>query len=230
LDDTGIYDDEWEMDFKTNPVYKAFATLETEEEVITGLQRLFWLVEEEFAQNPRPLLLLIERLELAIALNPNINFRIVRKGEKTIIYPRGAKLLDDALINDNLLWLKNYPMAAKSFNNALLSYQSRDENKYRNLLDDLRHAIEQLLKATLGKSKSLENQKNELLLWLKNHGVNQQIINMYHHLLFSNFSLYQNEAVKHGDKWSKMDLEFMIYLTGTFMRLILQIQENDEKS
>jgi hypothetical protein len=46
---------------------------------------------------------------------------------------------------------------------------------------------------------------------------------MYDDLL-ARFMQYQNDAVKHGDNWSSIEIEFMIYLTGAFMRLLLQLE------
>ena len=60
--------------------------------------------------------------------------------------------------------------------------------------------------------------------WLKAHGLHPQIRNMYETLL-AHFDQYQNDAVKHGEAYAyaPFELEFMIYLTGTFIRLLLQI-------
>jgi dsDNA-binding SOS-regulon protein len=128
-------------------------------------------------------------------------------------------MLDDALIADNLEWLAQPPSALKNFREALSIFLSKDANKYRDLLDNLRFAVEQLLRDVLGNQKSLENQKDLLLPWMKKNGLQPQVINMYHDLLFKHFAIYQNDAVKHGEKYSLKEVEFMIYLTGTFMRL-----------
>ena len=36
------------------------------------------------------------------------------------------------------------------------------------------------------------------------------------------FAIYGNDAVKPGEKYTPQEIEFMIYLTGTFMRLLIQ--------
>jgi hypothetical protein len=126
------------------------------------------------------------------------------------------------LIADNLEWLAQHPEALKNFQGALSIYLSKDVNKYRNLLDNLRFAVEQLLKDVLQNQKSLENQKDTLLPWMKSRGLHAHVTGMYHDLLFKHFALYQNDAVKHGEKYSPQEIEFMIYLTGTFMRLLIQ--------
>lgn len=99
-----------------------------------------------------------------------------------------------------------------------------DVGDYRSLFDNLRLALEQLLRQVLDNKKSLENQERELLKWIKARGAHQQVVNMYKQLLFGPYSRYQNDAVKHGEQYSEDEAEFMIYLTGIFMRLLLRLQ------
>jgi hypothetical protein len=164
----------------------------------------------------------ISDLNDVFALSPTVSIRVARTGEGATIYPSGAALLDDALIRENLAWLQGHRDALNAFEQALSIYLSKDANKYRNLLDNLRFAVEQLLRDLMGNQKSLENQKDVLLPWMKSKGVHANVINMYHDLLFKHFAIYQNDAVKHGEKYSPQEIEFMIYLTGTFMRLLIE--------
>jgi hypothetical protein len=55
-------------------------------------------------------------------------------------------------------------------------------------------------------------------------GLHVQVSNLYVHLLIT-YDEYQNRTVKHDEKFSLDEVEFMIYLTGIFMRLILQIEK-----
>ena len=41
--------------------------------------------------------------------------------------------------------------------------------------------------------------------------------------LFDYYTTYQNNNVKHGENCSYNEIEFVIYLTGSFMRLLLSI-------
>lgn len=86
--------------------------------------------------------------------------------------------------------------------------------------------MEKLLRSILGNRKSLENQKNPLLNWMKKKHVHVQVRNLYNTLL-GHFSQYQNEAVKHGDGWNVSDVEYMVYLTGTFMRMLLVLNRDN---
>lgn len=76
----------------------------------------------------------------------------------------------------------------------------------------------------LENKNSIENQKkDEVLQWLKQRGIHKQVVNLYYQLVFGEYRLYQNDAVKHGEAFAENKIEFMIYLTGTFMWLLLQL-------
>jgi hypothetical protein len=152
--------------------------------------------------------------------------RLVSRKGTAILLPMGARLLDEAAIDDNLAWLEQYPDAAKAFQEALRLYSRKDPNNFRNLLDNLRVSVEQILKAVLKNRKTLENQKDEFLRWLSAHDAHSQIGNIYHDLLFGRFAQYQNDAVKHNeDKYTTAEIEFMLYLTGTLLRFIQRVSE-----
>jgi uncharacterized protein YacL len=85
-----------------------------------------------------------------------------------------------------------------------------------------------MVRIVLSNQRSLENQKEDFLRWLKNHGVHVHIGNMYHDLLFGGFTRYQNEAVKHQeDQYTQAEVEFVLYTTGTFLRLIQRVLEQE---
>ncbi len=175
-------------------------------------------------KNQEKYLLFINKLKGMFEMSPGIGMELNSSVNPAIILPSGVKFLDNDLINKNLDWLQEYPEISKVFETALQIYLSKDEKKYRNLLDNLRFSLEQLLKIILKNNKSLENQKDVLLNWLKGKNVNQQIINMFIQLLFGPYCIYQNDAVKHKSSYSEDDIEFMIYITATFMRLILKLE------
>jgi hypothetical protein len=166
-------------------------------------------------------------VEEALAMSPGAPVVMRRRGRSAILYPRGAKLLDDALVNDNLNWLTGHPKALVSFEKALALYLKGNTSTFRNLLDELRKALEDILRSILGNRKSLENQRDLLGKWIEGKGVHAQVRNMYMTLL-KQFTDYQNDAVKHGDDWVESEVEYMIYLTGTFMRLLLVLNDDSQ--
>lgn len=217
----GEYDD-----FDRTPIFEALNTAGDEKELIFALQVLFWVLEEH--QCPH-----IDNLADAVGktlkMCPVIQVRIAKAGKQVILYPKGARLLDDKIVNDVLDWLRGYPVVLEHFENALGIFLKEDSSQYRNLLDELRTAMERLIRKILGNRKNLENQKDLLLRWMKQKKAHVQVRNLYNTLL-AFFCQYQNEAVKHGDGWQEVEIEYMIYLTGTFMRFLLQLKTEGKAS
>ena len=60
--------------------------------------------------------------------------------------------------------------------------------------------------------------------YLKENNVSSNISNMYYNLL-DLYTKYHNKNAKHGDKIVNVEVDFLTYLTGAFMRLMLQIEE-----
>jgi hypothetical protein len=125
--------------------------------------------------------------------------------------------IDAALISQIFDLLKEYPSSLKSFKQALHKYERRVYE--RNILDDLRLSLEDLLKQILKNNKSLENQLPEIGKFQKEKGTSSEIINMLQKLI-NYYSQYQNNYVKHSDKVKADEIEFVINLTSTFMKFI----------
>jgi hypothetical protein len=194
-------------------------------EVADAIQWLLWTAESD---HQNILDDFCRQLQGAIEISPTIMIRLVKHGKTATLYPTGARLLDEAVVESNLVWLARYPDALKPFEGALKLYMTKDPNQYRGMLDNLRVSLEQMLRAVLNNKKSLENQKEEFLRWLKQHDVHSRIGNMYHELLFVGFAGYQNDAVKHQeDKYTLAEIEFVLYATGTFLRLIQRLIEQE---
>jgi hypothetical protein len=218
--------DQYDPQFEHYIFYK-INNSRTLKDLATALQFLFLSIPER-AEKSELVNFLAKVIKDVFDLSPmvGIGIKIARRGNSVIIYPEGAKLLDEGAINDVLAWLEDYPTVAKHFEQALTIYMSGEKEKYRNLLDNLRFSLEQLLKEILKNKKSLENQKQALLQWLKEKEMHQQIIDLYNQLVFGCYAKYQNEAVKHNEDYSENEIEFMIYLTGTFMRLLLRLAQS----
>lgn len=149
-----------------------------------------------------------------------INVNILKEKNKYLLYPKGAKELDETLVNDVLVWLERYDISRKKFISALQKYQNKDD--IRHILDDLRFSLEKFIQEIVSNGKSLENNKSEIGKILKDKNINVEIANMYMKL-FDYYTIYQNNNVKHNENCAYEEIEFMIYLTGSFMRLLLSI-------
>ena len=124
------------------------------------------------------------------------------------------KDINPDLINDTQNLLRNYPKAENLFNSALEKY---NKNIYeRNLLDDMRLALELFLKNVLNNNKSLENQKSEIGTYQKNNNASPELSNMFIKLV-DYYAKYHNSNIKHNDNIKKNEIGFIINLTSSFI-------------
>lgn len=170
----------------------------------------------------------IDNIELAKELHKafilsNVKLKIMKDDEEFYIFPTNTEILDSALIFDSLNWLESCKEAKTHFINALKF--EKKEQYYRNIIDELRLCFEFLLKKLFSNNKSLENQKSNLGTYFKDNNISMTISNMYIKL-FELYTTYNNDNAKHGDRINFVEIDYIIYLTGTFIRLIMQIEEN----
>jgi len=203
--------------FKDSPIYKFLSEERDFIKFIQYLQSIFWLdldseVKEELYLGFR------EDIELSLL---DIQIKRIKK-ENIIFYPKGSKLLDEKVVNDVLDWLISYPKVLKNFKSALEKYQ--DKIYQRNLIDDLRLSLELLFKEILNNNKGLENQEKPLSEYLEQKNVPKELNNMYWKLI-NYYAKYQNNYAKHEDKVDSSEIEFIIYLTGTFIRFLMTLED-----
>ena len=92
----------------------------------------------------------------------------------------------------------------------------------RNLLDDLRLALEKLVQAILGNDKSLENQLPAVGQFVKARGGSPELSNMFAKLL-DYYCKYQNNYVKHDDAVIEEEVEFIIEITAAFLKHFVRL-------
>lgn len=210
------------IEFKDSPIYKILSEENDFEKFILFLQSIFWLdldseVKEELYLGFK------EDIKLSI-----LDIRIGKTSSGIIFYPKGAKLLDEKLVNENLDWLTSYPTAYENFKSALEKHQNKIYQ--RNLIDDLRLSLELILKRILNNKGRLEKQEKLLGEYLEREKVPKELRNMYWQLI-DYYSKYQNNYAKHDDKVNSSEVEFMVYLTGTFIRFLMTLEDrkNDQE-
>lgn len=119
------------------------------------------------------------------------------------------------LVEETRHWLSSFPHAAALYDDALEKYRAGVFE--RNVLDDLRLALETLLRGVLGNAKSLENQIGPLGEYVKGKGGSPEFSNMFVKLV-EYFTKYQNRYVKHNDGVIEDEVEFIIEITSSFMK------------
>lgn len=165
---------------------------------------------------------LVNKLNEALILS-NAKIKILKNGDIYELYPTNIDMLDDYLVFDNINWLNKYPKAKEHFSKAI-KLDIVEEN-YRAIVDELRLSLELLLQQLFLNKKSLENQKNNLGKYFKENNISNEINSMYIKL-FDLYALYNNHNAKHNDEIDMLEINYIIYLTGTFISLLVQIEEN----
>jgi hypothetical protein len=139
-------------------------------------------------------------------LNPAFQYSILRPSVNSI------------LINQNLANLNDYPKASMQYLKAI---DKLNQGKLeRNLLDDLRLSLECLMKEMFQNEKSLENQFQEVMKFLKERDTSNEISNMFR-LILDYYSKYQNNYVKHNERIRKDEVDLLVNLTSAFVSFLI---------
>lgn len=139
------------------------------------------------------------------------------------IYPSRIDFLDGKLVFDSLSWLDKYSKVKEHFSKAVK--MEKKQTNFRTIIDELRLSLELLFKELFLNDKSLENQKNELGKYLENNNISVEIRNVYIKM-FDFYTTYNNEHAKHNSSVNCNEVNYLIYLTGTFIFLIIEIETN----
>ena len=139
--------------------------------------------------------------------------------------PSGAKLLDEALVNENLNWLadKGYQDVIVPFEKGLRHFLEAQQKPERlwDTVTDIYEAIEALAKRVTGKDKDLSANAEVFIGKLK-------LSNHYKKML-KDYIKYANDYSRHAAKLSeekepllRNEVEAFIYTSGLFIRLAVQ--------
>lgn len=209
--------------FELKDLYKYLLklNLENEDEYYQFLWYLERTLNYDFGNNIDKIVL-INKIVEAINLS-NANIKILVKENNYELYPIHIEFLDIPLLIDNLMWLDKYKKTKEHFSNALKI--PRKKQNYRNIIDELRFSLESFFQQLFSNKKTLEKQKSNIGEYLKNNNISVNISNMYIKL-FDLYTVYNNDNAKHGDNVINYEIDYLTYLTGSFIRLILQIEES----
>ncbi len=141
-----------------------------------------------------------------------------------VFWPSGAKLLDEALVNESLKWLadKGYHNVLGPFEKGLryfLEAQQKPE-RLEDTVTDIYEAVEALAKVVTGKQKDLSGNAELFISNLK--------LGDYYKKMLKDYVDYANcyrHAAKLGEKKKPLirnEVEAFIYTSGLFIRLATQ--------
>ena len=134
-----------------------------------------------------------------------------------------ASDINETLIEETRHWLDSYSDALESYNSALQKYEAAIF--HRNLIDDLRLALELLLKKLFNSDKSLENQLPALGKFIKESGGSKELANMFQKLV-EYYAKYQNSYAKHDSAVIEEEIEFIFEITSSFMKHLVRLNTN----
>lgn len=152
----------------------------------------------------------------------HIQFELLEDDNKVFVFPKGAVELDNALVSEPLEWLKDYPLAHKTFVIALKQYS--DGIYIRDVADNLRKALEAFLQEFLGNEKNLETNKNEICRYLGEQEVDPGITGLFQPLINA-YKNINDKIAKHNDAVDAKLLEFLLYQTGVLIRMVLSVKQ-----
>ena len=165
---------------------------------------------------------LCEHSSLSIKPNPelkDLKIKLVTKYSHLASADASSEI-NQTLIEETRHWLDEYPQVLALYNGALQKY---DHGAFqRNLLDDLRLALEKLLHQVLGNSKSLENQTKFLGQFIKERHGSKEFSNMFERLV-DYYAKYQNSYVKHDNAVIEEEIEFIFEIASSFMKHLVRM-------
>ena len=214
---------EYLFQFKNTQIYKILYQLKLQDKghQILLIKLLEFLLNSSEVYNKGDI---SKQISEAIVLS-GLDIQLCKRGSEYVFYPSGAELLDTKVVNDTLNWLEKYPNSREKFHEALI-LQKKHES-VRQVIDTMRLALELFIKQYFNNEKSLENQKELLEKYLKEQDVAKEIRDMFL-TLFLFYTRYNNENVKHADNCIELESEYIIYLTGTFIRFLIKVREKEE--
>ncbi|PKM40593.1 MAG: hypothetical protein CVV04_05210 [Firmicutes bacterium HGW-Firmicutes-9] len=152
-------------------------------------------------------------------------FEIYKDQDGYYLFPIGAEILDKYLVSEPLIWLADYPQTQKTFSIALKQYS--DKIFTRDIADNFRKALEDFFKEFLHNSKNLENNIPLIGAYLKENGASEEIAKILVGLV-NLYSTLNNKIAKHHDNVDSKFLEFLMYQTGLFIRMLIVVRRESK--
>lgn len=148
------------------------------------------------------------------------------------VLPVGEKFLDDNLMIESIKALEGYENAYNLYIASLQQYTFSENGivENRDIADKLRLSYETYLKKRFNSNEKKIGgiTKKDVGEFFNDNNISPFICNIYKQLA-SAFEQYSNEDTKHNLKEiSSEELEYLIYLFGTFVRLIYRIDKRNK--
>lgn len=143
---------------------------------------------------------------------------VINIANKNIYVDKNYSVFDLRYVEDAV---RLYPDVLKHLESGVDIFSKKED--LRHGLDDMRLALELLLKHLLSNEKSLENQNSDLGVYLKKAGISKEISNTFFQIK-GLYERFQNNNVKHDDNINLKEVEYIYQQTLCFMNLLLKVQ------
>jgi len=177
------------------------------------------LVQQRYS--PNDMAMFIDGVTTTIQ-NSELDLEISWDG--TIFTQKGARLLDEKLVNDPLDWLRDpkYRNVLVPFEKGLKHWMEghKDPERYGDVITDVYEALEALAKLVTGRDTELAANREKLASVIKLPEAYSKILKEY--IDFGCEYRHSPEKDKPRTYPSERDTEAFIYMTGVFLRLAVQ--------
>jgi len=134
--------------------------------------------------------------------------------------------LNQPLVEEAKSFLVEFPSSESIYLSALTKFDNSIFE--RNLLDDLRLALEILLKSVFVNNKSIENQIADIGKFISKNGGSKEFSNMFRTLI-DYYTKYNNVFVKHDDAVIAEEVEFIFEMTSSFMKHLIKMHHKSKR-
>ena len=210
-----------ESEFDGSLLHQLLEALEikNQQDIYTWLQIIEMVANSISSEDGQRQYIFTQRIAVAIKLS-GINAVLCIEENNYKFFPYSDAFFDKALVLDILNWLEKYDKAKEQYRQALDYILT---GKYdRQVIDCLRLALELFLKQLLRNNKSLENQMKALGTYIGEKNISNEISNMFFKLLEC-YEKYNNSHAKHDDSVNENEVDFLLYMTGSFMRFLVKL-------
>jgi hypothetical protein len=143
---------------------------------------------------------------------------------------KGATLLDEKLVNEQLRWLsdKKYESVLNAFSKGLEHFLHAEKRLelLSDVITDMYEALEALSKIVTGRDKDLSANAELLIKKLRVSKSYKNILKDY--ISYANGFRHAQKEGRERPRISIREVESFIYLTGLFIRLATQTQAENE--
>ena len=139
-----------------------------------------------------------------------------------LFYPSGAKELDKPLIDDTLIWLKDFPRDEKDYRKALEDYAKEDAGS--DVVKNCYNALEGVVREVLGNKKALDKNRDELLARLKLSDGWKRLLGCY-----ITYAHDYRHASKERHNITPQETEAYLYMTGVIILLFIVADKSDSE-